>query len=344
VEAPARHPLICHRCEYDLRATDELGVCPECGEPVSESKKMAVVPKRPAWADSDPRWRRRILLGLWIIVCVPLVDVLKTTGVLKLVPAVNLFGPRTGVESMNDMMIAEPWFLFYLPFIVFSMGLALLFTFERGRQVYQLEWTRRMGVFASFIQLFACLCAAATLPVYTAAGISALFMSLPLTNQPQGGEILSSLMWGFVRVGLSSDWTPWIHSMASIVTLGLASIWLYHAIRSSYGKMLATVLVAGLMLTCTAWMAWAGWATAQIVVSDEKAGTMYKLYDNNTPVIAGPTIGEVIANGGTTLATRRPLVHYRDLAVYSNFVVIAVLMTAAQLNAMLKKSRPDTAR
>src|SRR5208282_2288514 len=72
--------LPCCRCGYDLRAHPQDGICPECGGSVAESWRWAATPRRPAWEDSDPRWRRRILAGTWVLVLLPLMDVLQKSG------------------------------------------------------------------------------------------------------------------------------------------------------------------------------------------------------------------------------------------------------------------------
>src|SRR3982751_5743669 len=69
--------LPCDRCGYDLRAHPQDGKCPECGASVAESRRLAAIPRRPAWRDSDPRWRRRVLGGIWILVLLPLLTALK---------------------------------------------------------------------------------------------------------------------------------------------------------------------------------------------------------------------------------------------------------------------------
>src|SRR5580700_12346543 len=89
--------LACYRCGYDLRAHPEDGKCPECGGSVAESREWAKVPRRPAWKDSDPRWRRRMLAGVWVLVLVPLMDGLQKTGWASLlrVPTLLHYGPVT---------------------------------------------------------------------------------------------------------------------------------------------------------------------------------------------------------------------------------------------------------
>src|SRR5438874_6060578 len=69
--------LPCHRCGYDLRAHPPDGKCPECGALVAESRRVALIARRPAWRESDARWRRRVLAGAWLLVFLPLMDVLK---------------------------------------------------------------------------------------------------------------------------------------------------------------------------------------------------------------------------------------------------------------------------
>src|SRR5688572_11129554 len=66
----------CYGCGYDLRATPRDGKCPECGASVAESRRLAAIPRRPAWRDSDPRWRWRVLAGAWVLVLLPVVHAL----------------------------------------------------------------------------------------------------------------------------------------------------------------------------------------------------------------------------------------------------------------------------
>src|SRR3954451_20553140 len=80
----ADHP--CHACGYDLRAHPPDGQCPECGASVAESRRLASIPRRPAWRDADPRWRRRIVAGAWLLVLLPLLNVLQTFKWASAVP------------------------------------------------------------------------------------------------------------------------------------------------------------------------------------------------------------------------------------------------------------------
>src|SRR5207248_8435229 len=84
--------LLCDRCGYDLRAHPRDGKCPECGGSVAESRRLAAIPRRPAWRDSDPRWRRRMLAGTWVLVLVPLMAALAMLGWDSSVPVPSVFG------------------------------------------------------------------------------------------------------------------------------------------------------------------------------------------------------------------------------------------------------------
>src|SRR5262245_37001292 len=95
--------LPCHRCGYDLRAHPQDGKCPECGASVAESRRLAAVPRRPAWRDSDPRWRRRLLAGAWILVLFPL----STLGWSSKIAAPNLFGSRAAFRTLNETFLFD---------------------------------------------------------------------------------------------------------------------------------------------------------------------------------------------------------------------------------------------
>src|SRR5438477_10614159 len=101
--------LPCHICGYDLRAHPQDGKCPECGASVAESRRLAAIPRRPAWRDSDPRWRRRMLAGTWVLVLLPLMDALQAFGWASCVavPVVIGYG---AVRSLGEVfLISGHW-------------------------------------------------------------------------------------------------------------------------------------------------------------------------------------------------------------------------------------------
>src|SRR6476619_8383546 len=86
--------LPCHGCGYDLRAHPPDGKCPECGASVAEARRVAAIPRRPAWRESDPRWRRRMLAGAWVLVFLPLMDTLMASGWASKIPVPTVFDYR----------------------------------------------------------------------------------------------------------------------------------------------------------------------------------------------------------------------------------------------------------
>src|SRR5688500_4710590 len=117
--------LACHRCGYDLRAHPQDGKCPECGESVAEARRLAAIPRRPAWWDSDPRWRRRMLAGAWILVLTPLLDALIAFKWASSVPVPTVFDFRGTVRTLDDTLLCFGGV--YEP-LVFCIGVVLLFS------------------------------------------------------------------------------------------------------------------------------------------------------------------------------------------------------------------------
>ena len=97
--------LPCHRCGYDLRAHPQDAKCPECGESVAESRRLALIPRRPAWQDSDPRWRRRMLAGAWVLAFMPLIDVLQIFGWPSSVPVPTVFPHAVGTLDQTFLCV-----------------------------------------------------------------------------------------------------------------------------------------------------------------------------------------------------------------------------------------------
>src|SRR5688500_13194134 len=115
--------LKCHLCGFDLRAHPESGKCPECGASVAESRRLAAIPRRPAWRDSDPRWRRRMLAGAWVLVLVPLMEALTAYGWAANVPMPAVFEIGGAVRTLDETFLG-----YVCPAIVFCIGLVLLFS------------------------------------------------------------------------------------------------------------------------------------------------------------------------------------------------------------------------
>lgn len=240
----------CHRCGYDLRAQPGDGVCPECAASVAESREIAKVPKRPAWGDSDPRWRRRILAGLWVLLLVPvylLVDALL--DVSARVPVPTVFDYRGGVRFLSETSL--------LPIVrqvLYPVGLVLLFSRERFRRRHRLDWTRRWGVFGCYLLLPLGLVGILFIGSLVLAGIGALLMSMPLRQQPEATDFIIGLGHRWVRYApQSSRWSEVALLIISMGVVLLACVPLYHALRSVgagwMGRALLASIVGGVGVT-----------------------------------------------------------------------------------------------
>src|SRR6185369_17172700 len=207
--------LPCHRCGYDLRAHPPDGKCPECGASVAESSRLSAIPLRPAWRDSDPRWRRRMLAGAWILVLLPLMDALKTFKWASNIPVPTVFNFRGGVRTLDETFLSS---MDVYPPLIFCIGVVLLFSKERGRRRGQLDWTRRWGIICSYTALLLSATVILFLPALVLAGNAAIFQSMPLKYQPEVTPFLVKLSTTYLRYG------PYPKSVSLIVLVLCSSI------------------------------------------------------------------------------------------------------------------------
>jgi hypothetical protein len=235
--------LLCHRYGYNLRAHRQDAKCPECGEPVAESQRQALIPRRPAWRDSDPRWRRRMLVGVWVLAFMPFIDVLQSFGWISSVPVPSIFHhtPRTLDQTfLGDMRVDQP--------LLFCMGVVLLFSNERGRRRRPLEWTRRWGIICSYVTLLLSAAPIFFITSLVLVGIAALFQSMPLKYQPGATRFFVEVGPAYLRYVYPKDISYAVLVAFSSVAILLACVPLFDALRSSGRKRLAAILVAPLAL------------------------------------------------------------------------------------------------
>jgi hypothetical protein len=248
--------LPCHSCGYDLRAHPQDGKCPECGASVAESHRLAAIPRRPAWRDSDRRWRRRMLAGAWVLVLVPLMDVLQAFDWASSVPVPRVFDSRGTVRTLDDTLVSFPGV--YQP-LVFCIGVVLLFSKERGRRHNRLDWTRRWGVLCSYAVLLLCAAQILIITALVLAGIAALFQSMPLKYQPPVTQLFVYLSTAYLRYGAYPKEASVVVLVAfSSITVLLACFPLFDALRSSGPQRLAAILLAPLALFALMHLAQAG--------------------------------------------------------------------------------------
>lgn len=238
--------LPCHRCGYDLRAHPPDGICPECKASVAEARRWAAIPRRPAWRDSDPRWRRRMLAGMWLLVLLPLVDVVQAFGWDKRVTVPAVFEVAGNVRTLDETFLLN---MGIYPRLIFCIGVALLFSTERGRQRARLDWTRRWGIGCSYITLLLNGAPILYITALVLTGISAVFLAMPPEYQPGVTRWFVLLSTAYLRYGPDPNDVAWIVLLASSsIAILLACVPLFDALRSSGSQRLATILLAPLAM------------------------------------------------------------------------------------------------
>ena len=194
----------CHQCGYDVRSQPADGVCPECGASVAESIRLAVIPLRPAWRDSDPRWRRRILAGLWVLVLMPLPYALP-----NLSPAYEPYGPYGLVDLANDFrdsLASMVW-----PLIVTLIGLVLLFEPERAeRPRPAMRRLRLAGVAGCWLSVPVAIVSLAGVTLLVGAGMWAMLSPVDKSRYTP------------FAVALNRTWSQWAYFGGMALHVGLA--------------------------------------------------------------------------------------------------------------------------
>jgi hypothetical protein len=238
--------LPCHGCGYDLRAHPPDGKCPECGASVAESRRVAGIPRRSAWRESDARWRRRMLCGAWLLVLLPLVDVVKAFewGSSVRVPAVFELG-----SSVRTLDATYLYNLGVYQKVIFCMGVVLLFAKERGRRRGRLDWTRRWGVLCSYVVSLLSGVSVFLISALVLVGLAAVFLSMPSKFQPEVTQSLVGVGAAWLRYGLYPSDASYAASVAfSSIAILLACSALFDALRSCGPRVLAAILLAPLAL------------------------------------------------------------------------------------------------
>jgi hypothetical protein len=246
--------LLCYRCGYDLRAHPEDGVCPECGGSVAEARQWAAIPRRPAWKESDPRWRRRMLAGVWVLALIPLMDVLQKLGLDSHIPVPMLL---SNVPATLDNSLLSNLDLY--PSILFCIGVVLLFSKESRRRASGFDWTRRWGIICTYVVALLIAVLKLLVIALVMAGISNIFMSMPPKNQPAITRTLVELSTRWLRYGPNPKDTIYCVLITfSSITILLACIPLSQALCGTGSKGAAKILLAPLALFALANIAQAG--------------------------------------------------------------------------------------
>ena len=238
--------LLCHNCGFDLRAHPPDGKCPECEASVAEARRFAAIPRRPRWKDSDPRWRRRMLAGLWILVLLPVINASLSFGWASHVPAPAVFDSQGTVRTIDETLAGDPWV--YQP-LLFCMGVVLLFAKERGRRRSRLDWTRRWGVLCSYVVLLISAAGFLVVGALVLGGVASLVQSMPLKYAPPMERFFVAVSTAYLRYGPHPKpiANVVLYAFSSIAIL-LACVRLFDALCSRGSKPVAAILPAPLAL------------------------------------------------------------------------------------------------
>lgn len=333
--------LPCHRCGYNLRAHAQDAKCPECGEPVAVSRQVALIPRRPSWPDSDPRWRRRILAGVWILALMPLLDVVHSFGWISQIPVPSIFG--YGARTLDGTLMAE---LRVDQPLLFCMGVVLLFSKERGRRPGRLDWTRRWGILCSYVTLLICAAQVLLLAAMVFVGISAILMTIPLKFQPAITPWLTEVSAAYLRHGPSPKPIAGAVLLAfSSVAILLACAALFDALGGSCPKRVAAVLIAPLVLFSLMHLSQAGLLCADpsklASIPQARNGMYFRPYGMFfRPYVL---VGDIAAlHARRYLSTSEVFAFMMELAKWCAIFAIAVWLSLARFApwSQGKKARP----
>lgn len=331
--------LPCHICGYDLRAHPKDGKCPECETSVAESRRLAAIPRRPAWRDTDPRWRRRILAGTWVLLLVPLLEVLKTFGWAARIPAPAVLDLRGANGTLDQTFLCHPGV--YEP-LVFCIGVVLLFARERGRLPHRLDWTRRWGVGCSYVVSLLAAAKVLFIPALVLLGVSAVFMSMPLGNQPGVTRLFATVSWAYVRYGPQPSIAGEVAlAMFSSVAVLLACVPLFHALRSTgLPRRAAILLLAPLALFSLTHLAQVGRYCVDRSSAAMADADRYAVYFWPDPLVR--LLASLAAGGNVSGSVLSPRLIV-EVAKWCIVAGIAVWLSAAQLAVWWQRKKPGAA-
>lgn len=296
---------------------------------------MALIPKRPAWRDSDPRWRRRMLAGTWVLVLLPLMAAMDHYKWTRDVPLPE-FLPEQVDRTLDDSFVR-----FVYVHLVFCIGVVLMFSKERGRQPVPLDRTRAWGIVGSWLVLTLGAIQMAFLTSLVMSGLAALFNSMWPPAKPAIADWFVTLGAGYLRYGPHPSTTSdtAVASISAIVIL-LACVPLYNALRSSGPRLLAMIVLAPLPLAAAVQLASIAYYTVApstgltlpgVVFVSVSYGEAY-IYDAAYYFRPDLLIG---SNSMLASSSSRGMI-LLEAAKWVACVVIAIWLSIAQLAAIIR--------
>ncbi len=331
----------CVACDYDLRSQPPGGVCPECATPVAESARIAALPDRPDWADSDPRWRRRLIAGLWVLAFLPVPGLLHMAT-----PAYDPFAPYGFWDAYRDYYV-DSLLSMTAPTLLFCVGAVLLFSRERGCRPRRLDAVRRHGALLPWLVLATWIAGSAGIGLLVWAGIDQML------NPPGDAEFIGfaryyTLTWG------ERFYVAW--QALALATVVLAGLILWDALKRSGAAGLARVVVVvglavvGIRAIITLfYVLGARWA--EDASRGEPFLDPYMLARDLVDLLVRMTRGGSYVNGYNSYVPLEPFPPISDVGFWSVYllrwpleavtwlliVLIAVRLTAVQARAWVRR-------
>lgn len=264
-----------------------------------------------------------MLVGVWILVFMPFLDVLRRTGWISSVPVPSLFHhtPLTLDQTFlgGILRVDQP--------LLFCMGVVLLFSKERGRPRRRLEWTRRWGIICSYVTLLLSGAQILLIPALVLTGIAALFLSMPLKYQPGVTRLLVEVSPAYLRFVYPKPISYAVLVAFSSGAILLACVPLFDALRSSGPKRLAAILVAPLALFSLAHIGQAGLYCIDSSRATFEGVAKYGMYFRPQLLVGG--IADL--KGSLNLPGRELIALVVELTKWCDIFAIAVWLSITRL-------------
>jgi hypothetical protein len=187
-----------------------------------------------------------MLAGVWVLVCLPLLDALNLFGWAGMIPVPRFFEFNSLPNTLDGRLIA---FSTYFRAFMFCIGVSLLFAKERGRRRSRLDWTRRWGIFSCYVVLLLFVTQTLDFAAEVLAGVASAFISIALKYQPESTALLIRTTYAYMRYGPAPDYRAFgIQIVAAAIAMLLGCVPLFNAIRSFGSRGFALLLLSPLVV------------------------------------------------------------------------------------------------
>ena len=196
---------------------------------MAESRRLGAIAQWPAWHERDPRWRRRIVAGAWVLVLLPLMALLRAMGWAADIQVPSLLNTPNATRTLDQTFVAG---MNVYESLAFCVGAVLLFSRERGRRPRRLDWTSRWGVLGCYIVLVISAAQILFVTALVVVGLAALFLSIRGSDQPESTDLLINVGSAWLRYGPHPDVAAGLTLVAvAAAVMVLGCVRLFEALR-----------------------------------------------------------------------------------------------------------------